>query len=214
MNFRKFWKIEYSLTLFAIFAIFVLLLPTTIQNANQASLISKWNEKYNSVNYMFSVLNKHSSEDIIKSLKKAETDEERSHLMILLVQPYLRISKSGITNRHYKPRYMNKSRISKDSEFYFNDFYYTENNTIIGIKDLEQKTPDDPMFMMMFDINGLMPPNRWGKDIFGVNIFSTEHIEPFGANLDLSELKTDCSDKGLGVNCSYYYIIGGGFDEE
>ena len=67
--------------------------------------------------------------------------------------------------------------------------------------------------MLMFDMNGLLPPNRWGKDIFGINIYSEGHIEPFGKNFDMSDLKLDCSEKGLGINCSYYYIIGGGFDE-
>ncbi len=213
MNFRKFWKIEYTLTLFAIFAIFVLLLPTTIQNARQASLISRWNEKYNRVNYMFSVLNTHANEEIIKSLKKAQTNEERSKLLILLRQPYLRISSNNVPSRHYHPKFMNNSRIGKNQYYYFDDFYYAENNTIIGIKDLEQQNADDPMFMLMFDLNGLLPPNRWGKDIFGINIYGEGHIEPFGKQFDMADLKLDCSEKGLGINCSYYYIIGGGFDE-
>lgn len=213
MNFRKFWKIEYTLTLFAIFAIFVLLLPTTIQSARQASLISRWNEKYNRVNYMFSVLNTHANEEIIKSLKKAQTNEERSKLLILLMQPYLRISSNNVPNRHYHPKFMNNSRIDKNQYYYFDDFYYAENNTIIGIKDLEQQNADDPMFMLMFDLNGLLPPNRWGKDIFGINIYGEGHIEPFGKQFDMADLKLDCSEKGLGINCSYYYIIGGGFDE-
>ncbi len=213
MNFRKFWKIEYTLTLFAIFAIFILLLPTTIQNARQASLISKWNAKYNRVNYMFSVLNTHSNEDIIKSLKNASTNEEKSRLMILLMRPYLRISSHHVPNRRYHPKYMNNSKIGKEHPYYFEDFYFAENNTIIGIKDLEQVRETDPMFMLMFDMNGMLPPNRWGKDIFGVNIFSQGRIEPFGKQFDVPELKVDCSEKGLGINCSYYYIIGGGFDE-
>lgn len=213
MNFRKFWKIEYTLTLFAIFAIFILLLPTTIQNARQASLISRWNEKYNRVNYMFSVLNTHANEDIIKSLKNAKTNEEKSNLMIILMRPYLRISSSRVQPRHYHPKYMNNSRISKGQDYYFEDFYYAENNTIIGIKDLIQEKDTDPLFMLMFDMNGLLPPNRWGKDIFGINIYSQGHIEPFGKQFDISDLKVDCSEKGLGINCSYYYIIGGGFDE-
>lgn len=213
MNFRKFWKIEYTLTLFAIFAIFVLLLPTTIQSARQASLISRWNEKYNRVNYMFSVLNTHANEEIIKSLKKAQSNEERSKLLILLMQPYLRISSNNVPNRHYHPKFMNNSRIGKNQYYYFDDFYYAENNTIIGIKDLEQQNADDPMFMLMFDLNGLLPPNRWGKDIFGINIYGEGHIEPFGKQFDMADLKLDCSEKGLGINCSYYYIIGGGFDE-
>lgn len=213
MNFRKFWKIEYTLTLFAIFAIFVLLLPTTIQSARQASLISRWNEKYNRVNYMFSVLNTHANEEIIKSLKKAQSNEERSKLLILLMQPYLRISSNNVPNRHYHPKFMNNSRIGKNQYYYFDDFYYAENNTIIGIKDLEQQNADDPMFMLMFDLNGLLPPNRWGKDIFGINIYGEGHIEPFGKQFDMADLKLDCSEKGFGINCSYYYIIGGGFDE-
>ena len=213
MNFRKFWKIEYTLTLFAIFAIFVLLLPTTIQSARQASLISRWNEKYNRVNYMFSVLNTHANEEIIKSLKKAQSNEERSKLLILLMQPYLRISSNNVPNRHYHPKFMNNSRIGKNQYYYFDDFYYAENNTIIGIKDLEQQNADDPMFMLMFDLNGLLPPNRCGKDIFGINIYGEGHIEPFGKQFDMADLKLDCSEKGFGINCSYYYIIGGGFDE-
>ncbi len=213
MNFRKFWKIEYTLTLFAIFAIVILLLPTTIQNARQASLISRWNEKYNRVNYMFSVLNTHANEDIIKSLKKASTNEEKSRLMILLMQPYLRISPNNVPVKRYRPKYMNNSRIAKDHTYYFDDFYFAENNTIIGIKDLEQAKETDPLFMLMFDLNGLLPPNRWGKDIFGINIYSQGHIEPFGKQFDIPELKDDCSEQGLGINCSYYYIIGGGFNE-
>ena len=213
MQFRKFWKIEYTLTLFAIFAIVVLLLPTTIQSARQASLISRWNEKYNRVNYMFSVLNTHANEDIIQNLKNTQNMDEKSKLMILLMQPYLRISSDNIPTKRYRPRYMNNSRIKKNHLFYFDNFYFAENNTIIGIKDLPQQSAEDPLFMLMFDMNGLIPPNRWGKDIFGVNIYSQGYIEPFGRQYDLSEVKFDCSEKGLGIKCSYYYIIGGGFDE-
>lgn len=31
--------------------------------------------------------------------------------------------------------------------------------------------------------------------------------------MEMSELKKDCSESGTGVSCSYYYKIGGGFDE-
>ncbi len=213
MNFRKFWKIEYTLTLFAIFAIFILLIPTTIQSTRQASLISKWNEKYNHVNYMFSVLDTHSNEDIIKSLKKAQTETEKSQLMILLMQPYLRISSNSRPPKRYRPKYMNGIKVKNGENYYFNDFYFAKDHTIVGIKDVEQSNPEDPMFMLMFDLNGLLLPNKWGKDIFGINIYSSGHIEPFGRQFDLAQLKTDCSSEGMGINCSYYYIIGGKFNE-
>ena len=67
--------------------------------------------------------------------------------------------------------------------------------------------------IMMFDMNGILPPNRWGKDIFGINIYDGGKIEPFGFDKDMIELKKDCSDNGTGIDCSYYYKIGGGFDD-
>ena len=66
---------------------------------------------------------------------------------------------------------------------------------------------------MMFDINGILPPNRWGKDIYGVSIFDGGRIEPFGYDEDMEDLREDCSKQGSGVSCSYYYKIGGGFDD-
>ena len=66
------------------------------------------------------------------------------------------------------------------------------------------------MFFMMFDMNGKIPPNIWGKDIFGARIFD-DKVEAFGTNLTLQELQDDCSKTGTGVNCSYYYLIGGDF---
>ena len=213
MNFRKYWKTEYTLTFFAIFAIFILLLPTTIQNTRQAALISKWNEKYNHINYMFSVINAHDDEDIIKSLKNARTSEEKNELMMLLLQPYLRISQSNNHPRRYRTKYMNNSRLEKNDLYYFDAYYYTNDKTIVGIKDITQTSHDEPIFMLMFDMNGKLPPNSWGKDVFGINVFYDGKIEPFGRKYNLDELKTDCSEKGTGVNCSYYYIIGGGFDE-
>ena len=66
---------------------------------------------------------------------------------------------------------------------------------------------------MMFDINGTMLPNRWGNDIFGINIYDGGKIEPFGFDKNMDELKYDCSKLGTGLTCSYYYKIGGDFDD-
>ena len=66
--------------------------------------------------------------------------------------------------------------------------------------------------MMMFDINGILPPNIWGKDIYGVDI-KKDSIKPFGADLSMERLQQDCSATGSGVGCSYYYNIGGGFND-
>ena len=77
---------------------------------------------------------------------------------------------------------------------------------------LSGKNPDELAFMMMFDINGILPPNTWGKDIYGVDI-KNGSIKPFGADLSMEKLQEDCSEKGTGLGCSYYYNIGGGFND-
>ena len=63
----------------------------------------------------------------------------------------------------------------------------------------------------MYDVNGSQGPNIWGKDIFGLNIY-TDRFEPFGKSSSVSEQKQDCSKNGTGLSCSNYYLIGGSFD--
>ena len=210
---KKRWKLEYSIALFVMLGVLLLIMPVSIENTRQANFISKWNEKFNRVEYMFSVINAHITDDMLKSMNKAKTPEDRESILLAIVKPYLRIGTYNIPVRHYRPRYMNGTKVYKGQRYYFDDFYFAENNTIVGIKDIKNEKMDDALFIMMFDMNGLLPPNRWGKDIFGVNIYDGGRIEPFGFDLDMDELKKDCSETGTGVSCSYYYKIGGGFDE-
>ena len=162
---------------------------------------------------MFSVINAHITDDILTSMKKAKTPQEREAILLALVKPYLRINTETYPGKHYKPRYMNGTKVYKGQSYYFDDFYFAENNTIVGIKDIKSENSTDALFLMLFDINGILPPNRWGRDIYGVNIYDGGRIEPFGFDMDMNDLKKDCSDSGTGVSCSYYYKIGGGFEE-
>lgn len=211
---KKYWKLEYSIALFVMLGVLLLIMPLSIESTRQANFISKWNEKYNRVEYMFQVINAHITDDLLKSFNKAKSSEEREKLLLQLIKPYLRVNtEMDAPKKHYRPKYMNKVRVYKGQTYYFDEFYFAENNTIVGIKDIHSENPEDALFMMMFDMNGILPPNRWGKDIFGVSIFDGR-IEPFGQGQDMSELKKDCSESGTGISCSYYYKIGGGFDEK
>ncbi len=210
---KRYWKLEYSVALFVMLGVLLLIMPVSFESSRQANFISKWNEKYNRLEYMYSVINAHITDDIIKSFDKAKDAQERENLLLALVKPYLRIDTYNTPSKHYHPKYINGTRIGKGQKFYFDDFYYAENNTVVGIKDIKSETSSDAMFIMMFDVNGVMPPNRWGKDIFGVSIFDGGVIKPFGADESMEYLKKDCSENGTGISCSYYYIIGGGFDE-
>lgn len=213
MGRKHYWKLEYSIALFVMLGIILLIMPVSIENSRQANFISKWNEKINRVEYMFTVINAHITDDMIKGMKKAKTKEEREKLLLTIIKPYMRIDIDGVPVKHYHPKYMNGAKVYKGQTYYFNEFYFAENNTIVGIKDVLPKKADGISFIMMFDINGILPPNKWGRDIYGVNIYDEGKIEPFGFDKDMTELKKDCSNSGSGISCSYYYKIGGGFND-
>jgi len=206
-------KPEYSITVLIALTLFLLLMPFSFENTRQANLISKWNEKINRIKYMFSVIEAHTTDDMLKSLKKAQTTKEKEKILLMIIKPYLRINIEKNPIKRYRPKFLNGAKINKSSRYYFEDFYYAENNSIVGIKNVYTETERDPLFLMMFDINGMLLPNRWGKDIFGINIYDDGQIQPFGYDMDMQSLKNDCSKRGTGVGCSYYYVIGGDFDD-
>ncbi len=203
------WKAEYSITLIIIFAVFLMLVPTSLGSTVQAKFITKWVDCYSKLLYAKDVISKHEQEDILKSFKRTKTKNEREDLILELIKPYYRLNESKFP-KTYKTRFMNKMEVPKDSLYYFKDIYYADNNIIVGLKDISEDKSTEPMFLMMFDMNGKMPPNTWGKDIFGAQIYE-DKVEAFGQNLTLQELQDDCSRIGTGVNCSYYYQIGGDF---
>ena len=210
---RKSWKIEYSITIFVIFGIILLLIPTRFIASKEASFISKWNDTYTKMEYVFAAMNAHADSDILKSLKKAKTNDEREKYMMLLVKPYLRLSEQNELTRRYEYFYHNGNKVIKGDEYYFDNLYSSAENKIIGIKDIKDNDIFHPAFIMMFDINGYSKPNMWGKDIFAINIYVDGNITPIGKGLSLSDLQKDCSEHGSGISCSYYYRIGGNFKE-
>ena len=64
---KHYWKLEYSIALFVFLGVLLLVMPVSIENTRQANFISKWNEKLNRVEYMFSVINAHISDDMLKA---------------------------------------------------------------------------------------------------------------------------------------------------
>lgn len=203
------WQLEYTITLIVLFAVILFLIPTSLQSNMQAKFIMRWKDCFNRITYMRDVISKHEQSDIIKSFKRAKNEEEREHIIINLIKPYFRLNEDKFP-KHYHPKYMNKKSVKKDDIYHFDEIYYTDNKIIVGIKDVDNAK--DPMFMMMFDINGILPPNTWGKDIFGARIYENR-IEAFGQTDSLDEMRKDCSPEGTGISCSYFYKIGGNFVE-
>lgn len=210
---KRFWKIEYSITIFVIFALVLLLMPTSFITSKEAAYISQWNDTFHKMEYIFNAMSAQADAQIVKSFKRTQTNRQREELMIRLVKPYMRISENDELKKKYNQYYMNGTKVDKSKEFYFENVYLAENDTLVGIKDIKDEDIYHPGFIMMFDMNGLKGPNTWGKDIYGINIFVDGNITPLGAGWDIEDLKHDCSENGTGVYCSYYYRIGGEFNE-
>ena len=209
---KHWWKIEYSITLLALIAVIMLFIPLRFENYRQARLIGQWKDQYSKLTYMFNAINAQISDEIIKSFDDIDS-AQREDLLLRHIKPHMRIHNVKRIPWKYRPKYMNGSRISKKDEFYFKELYFSETQKIIGVKDITAEKDNDAWFMIMFDVNGFLPPNTWGKDIFGVYVYDEGRIVPFGYTSSFDDLKKDCSKTGKGLDCSYYYLIGGEFND-
>lgn len=213
MKKNGFTIIEVIIVFLVILGVTFMVLPQTLDNTQQANYISKWKAVYANIHYMFSVIKAQNEEYLNKKLAGTNNKDTKEEIIIDTLKPYLRI-KSNIGDAKYEQYYMNKKPVEKYDQYYVEKLFLTKDKTIVGIKWLDNKcnkTRNQICGYITFDINGLKTPNTWGKDIFGVNIFS-DRIEPIGKNVSSDMFKNDCSDFGHGMYCSYYYLIGGQFE--
>lgn len=209
---KRFWKIEYSYTLLVIFTVLLFMVPTSFSSKN-ARYISRWNEVYNKLDYLFTAMSAQADSDIVRGLKNAKTSEMREFFMMYLAKSYLELDEVKDIHKKYIPSYMNGVKINKNDEYAFESYYVHPSGVIVGLKDIENKDDRSPGFVMSIDVNGIKGPNIWGKDIYGINIFQDGKITPLGYGKSVEFLKKDCSVQGTGVSCSHYYRIGGNFNE-
>lgn len=211
MGKKRFWKLQYSVTIFVIIGILLMIAPVSIESSRQAFFITRWKETYSKMEYVFQVIKTHISDDMIKNFNTAKTSEEKEQIVLMLLKPYLRLTPAK-NLKHYHISYMNNSRVNKNDYWAFKEYYYSDNGVLVGIKDLNRKRAEEPIFIMMFDVNGMLPPNTWGKDVFGIVAYDERNVA-IGAEEPMDSLPQDCSKKGSGLYCSYYYLIGGEFEE-
>ena len=205
------WRVEYTATLLAFFAVGLIFMPTSFNPTRQANLTAKWKECYKNVLYTHDVILKQEQEEILTAFKRAKSDTEREKLVLELMKPYFRLSEVPRVPAKYHAKYMNSKNIKREDMYYVKDYYFAENGIIVGIKDIPD-VDNDTAFLMTFDVNGLLPPNTWGKDVFGVKVRSKE-VSAIGTKMSPEILAGDCSSQGSGAGCSYYYLIGGNFDD-
>lgn len=210
MQKKGFTIIEIVVVFFLMLGVVFLVYPRSIDSSRQAKLISKWSEKVNELEYMFSVYRAQKDGDFNVKFSQSQSEDGKNKILVDIIRPYLRVTSELKTV--YLPMFMDKSIVPQDSKYYFKHYYLTASNEIIGLKFINPNCSEkDVCFIMSFDINGSKPPNVWGYDIFGIDVYKNK-IEPFGKKENQELLKQNCSRMGNGAYCSYYYLIGGKFE--
>lgn len=190
---KGFTIVEVSI-LFVIFLIVAFLVaPLSLDDTLRAKNVSRWHGVQGDFQNIFYSINSQKDND--------DFDFKKSFLEIMKAQIK---SDSG----NYKITYMNGTFPS--GEYRFTDFKKTFSNAIVSYK-LYEAPQTGALGIMMYDVNGEVGPNVWGKDVFGYNIYS-DRFEPFCKNDSVASQKQDCSKSGTGLCCSNYYLIGGSFN--
>lgn len=204
--------IEVVVVFLLILGITFLILPKTLNNTKHARFISNWSTKFSELEYMYTVIKAQQNGEFEKELAVFRKDIINNCTIPELFKPYLRIVPQTPSAK-YKRLYMNNQPVGETDKYAFNKYYLTADNEIVSLKWFKETCTDNSKIcaIMSFDLNGAEAPNIWGYDIFGVNVYK-DYIEAFGKGTRPDILKNDCSKTGYGIECSYYYLMGGKFD--
>ena len=190
---KGFTIVEVSI-LFVIFIIVAfLVVPLSLDDTLQAKNASRWRNvqsDFQNIFYSINLQKEDSKTDLreaFNSIMKKEIKEP--------VQPY-------------KITFMNGTFPS--GQYRFLEYYLTHSNAVVAYKFNE--TPQNGIYgTLMYDVNGSVGPNVWGKDVFGLNIYS-DRFEPFCKNDPVTVQRQECAKDGTGLCCSNYYLIGGSYN--
>ena len=207
----------FTLTEIAVIALIIMItaiivVPKLMEDNKRLETISQWKNMYRNIEYVFSAMSVQSASSECYDFVYTVNNEEKEAYIYDMLSPFLR-TESKVLPKDYKTYYLDGSVVKQEDSFYVENVYTTTSGDIIGLKWF--KTPEKlkkkmPMAMLLVDLNGIKKPNRWGADIFGVNIFRNR-IEPVGKTGDEYLMKADCSPRaGKGISCSFYYYIYGG----
>ena len=202
-------EIVVILVIIAITALIVI--PNLIEENKKLDTISKWKSTYKNIEYVFSAMLVQTSHSSNYEFVNENTNLQREKFIFDMLTPYLRLEKEFSVNE-YKTYFLDNSPVKKDDSYYITNLRTTNSGQIVGLKclNLNPKYADKfPIAILSIDLNGFNKPNKWGYDIFGINIYNNR-IEPVGKTDDDYILQSDCSKKGKGLSCSYYYYIYGG----
>lgn len=190
---KAFTIIEVSI-LFVIFLIVAFLVaPLSLDDTMQAKNTSRWRSVQTDFANIFYSIN----------TQKDNKDFDFKRVFNSVVSGEIKSNAEP-----YKITFLNGT--FPNNTYRFSDYKLTQTNAIAAVK-LFDSPQGELRGLLMYDVNGETGPNVWGKDVFGLNIYS-DRFEPFCKNDPVNIQKQECSKEGTGLCCSNYYLIGGSFD--
>ena len=188
---KAFTIVEISILAVILIIVACLVVPFAVDDTRQAAHVVEWRALQDRITHAF---------DAAKIYGDTDNDELEDYIMKSISdEAYEKI-------KPYKIKYMNGRPASGIGNF--QNVYAVGDDNVIGFRwepvGIEQKGT------MFYDINGKRGPNRWGKDVYGVNIYQ-DKVEALCSRKPHKEIIEDCSKTGTGCCCSYYYLVGGNF---
>ena len=147
----------------------------------------------------------------IKKIVKVPPDVRNVQILNLFAKHMDLVADKSLSR--YKYRYLNGLRVGEEDEYFVDDFVYdNDKKVIIGLNWINSDCFRDgnKCGIAIFDMNGKKGPNRFGLDVFGVDIYN-DKLLPFGFGLSYEEAEENCARLESGVFCSSFYLIGGQF---
>ncbi len=194
-NFRGAFTIVEVSILFVIFLIVAFLVaPLSLDDSLQEKNKSSWRNVQTDFANIFYLINTQKDKnefDFKQAFNSIVSDEIKSDA------------------KNYKVTFLNGT--FPNTTYRFNNYKLTHNNAVMAVK-FFGSPQGDLQGLLMYDVNGATGPNVWGKDVFGLNIYS-DRFEPFCKNDSINVQRQECSKDGTGLCCSNYYLIGGSFDD-
>ena len=207
---------EIVVIIFILIAVFCMLFAKVFGVKQESGIIYNWKKTLIATQYSYNVLLLTQKEEMEKIIKLPE--HERNTRILDLFKTTLNVNTIDTVNsnrslKNYKYRFLNGRRIPKDSKYHIKEFVYSPDGKIMaGLNWINDDcfNNDGLCGVIIFDMNGVKLPNRFGLDVFGANIYR-DKIEPFGSDLSYEENQINCRRLETGVTCSKFYLMGGQF---
>ncbi len=207
---------EVAVVGFLLVAIVCMFLGKVFDISQESDVIYKWKKVLASAQYSYDVLLLTKKNDLEQSLKLSQPQRDGAILELFKTTLNLDTVNDKLPEKSlksYKYRFLNGLSVSSDTKYYVQKMGYSpDKRVLVGINWFNDKClkGQDLCGIIVFDLNGTKMPNRFGLDVFGVNIYG-DRLEPFGTGLSYQDNEKNCRRLETGVTCSKFYLMGGQF---